>query len=374
MSAPEGTRKGVASSEAPRPLADLFDDNTIWAIIEGAPDGTVVCDSEGRIVLVNEEAEHLFGYARAELLGHPVERLLPVPLRGQHLASRTRFTEVPVRRGMGKGLELLALHRSGAEFPVEIALSPAYVGGQVLVVASVRDIGERQRAQRESEATKIRAAEVAALVDERDRMARELHDTVIQRLFAAGLSLQATAAAVADAPAQRILDAIDGIDAAIRELRMAIFAMSGSRQHVSDTGVQRAIRQIANEAARLLPDRPTVSFHGPVDSAVTEALRRDLVAVTREALSNIVRHARAKVVNVDLSVADGMVILTITDDGVGLPAKVDSGGHGLANLIERAQRQGGECTFSTSPSGGTTIRWTAPGDGAPSPRSPEPPA
>ena len=168
------------------PLSDA-DDELLSGVIEAAPDGIVMIDDSGTILLVNRQTEQLFGYERSELLGKSLEILLPERFRQVHEGHRARYQAEPRTRPMGAGLTLLGRKRDATEFPIEISLSPLAAGGTHRVIAMVRDISERL----ESEQRLREAAESLQLLEDRERIARDLHDLVIQRLFAAGMALQA---------------------------------------------------------------------------------------------------------------------------------------------------------------------------------------
>ncbi len=197
-----------------------------------------------------------------------------------------------------------------------------------------------------------------ALVHDRERIARDLHDTVIQRLFATGLSLQGTVRLVRDAEAmERIEQAVDDLDVTIKHIRSAIFGLSTTAD--SGDGVRDRVRSLVQETATVLGYEPRVVFDGPVDTMVPEAIAADLLATIGEALTNVARHAGATRVDVSLTV-DDEVVLTVADDGVGPPAPGTPGGQGLANMAVRAERHGGTLQLDAGRAGGTILTWRAP--------------
>ena len=295
-------------------------DEALRSAVDAAPDGIVIVDEAGLIVFANPMAERLFGYARDELVGSSVDRLLPTA------AQPTAYIDRPRPRPMGSGLALRGRQRSGVEFPVEISLSPLRRHDRTLVIAIVRDVSDRTEA--ESELTRARAD--LALVDERERIARDLHDTVVQRLFAVGLSLQAALARAGEGPASaRMHQAIDDIDDTIRDLRSTIFALHARRP--GSVGVRDDVLTLAREAARALGFEPAVTFDGPIDSAATDKMHEHLVATLREALSNVSKHAQAKRVEVDVRIRDTKLVLRVSDDGIGFDGSAVAG-NGLAHI------------------------------------------
>jgi PAS domain S-box-containing protein len=117
------------------------------ALLEAAPDGMVITDAEGRIVLVNAQVERLFGYRREEIVGEAVERLIPPRFRGGHVGRRTASAHDPKARGMGSGLQLFALRKDGTEFPVEVSLSPLATEDGLLISSAIRDVSERHQTE-----------------------------------------------------------------------------------------------------------------------------------------------------------------------------------------------------------------------------------
>ena len=198
-----------------------------------------------------------------------------------------------------------------------------------------------------------------ALLDDRERIARDLHDTVIQRLFATGLSLQG-AARLAERPevAARIEQAVEDLDATVKHIRSAIFGLEASAVHVG--GLRALILDIAAEAASVLGFEPRVLFDGPVDTRVPDDVGTELVAVLREGLANVARHAKASRVDVEVLV-DRRVVLRVLDDGVGPRIDAGSGGGlGLRNMARRAQRLGGDLELRARERGGTELEWWVP--------------
>jgi signal transduction histidine kinase len=200
-----------------------------------------------------------------------------------------------------------------------------------------------------------------ALLAERDRIARDLHDLVIQRLFAVGLSLQG-AARLAQLPAVegRINQAVDDIDATIREIRSVIFELEAVRVH--EAGLRARIVEMCRETSATLGFDPVVRFDGPIDSTADVTTGEHIAAMVREALSNVARHAGASKVIVDVAAAGGQIELTIEDDGKGFDPGAVRAGHGLANIRARAGQMGGEIDISSRAGAGTTVRARVPAD------------
>lgn len=199
-----------------------------------------------------------------------------------------------------------------------------------------------------------------AVFEDRGRISRDLHDVVIQRLFAIGMSLDRTARTSNDPTiAQTLSAAIDGIDETIADLRRTI---SGLEHDDADSpDVPAILARMADDAVELLGFRPSVSFSGPVTTQVSGKVREHVVAVAGEMLSNIVQHAEATQVSLDVTVSDD-VTLTVVDNGRGFdPAVGRDGGNGMRNMRRRAELLGGHCDVQSVPNRGATITWTVPG-------------
>jgi signal transduction histidine kinase len=205
-----------------------------------------------------------------------------------------------------------------------------------------------------------------AVFEDRDRIGRDLHDLVIQRLFAIGLGLENTARMLGDHSelARRVSTAVDDLDSTIKDIRRSIFALSASQVFEASAGsgaldVRRTVADLVDRAASTLKFRPTLRFSGPVNAAVTPTVAPHLTAVLGEALSNVVRHAGADEVQVVLDAGHGeSVSLTVQDNGQGIPAHVSRSG--LANMDQRAVALGGSCTVDSAPGAGTRVVWKVP--------------
>ena len=205
-----------------------------------------------------------------------------------------------------------------------------------------------------------------AVLEDRDRIARDLHDLVIQRLFGLGLGLQGlTGTSVKPQVAERISGFVEEVDRTIREIRRTIFSLQ--EPPAGGTSLRGQLLNVVHESARLLEFEPDVSLEGPLDTVVPDQVRPDLLATLREALTNVVRHARAKHVAVAVSVDRTVTSLElmVKDDGRGLPLADDSGGAphhagGLANMAARARRHHGDCAVDSIPGAGVSITWFVP--------------
>ncbi|GAA0463377.1 sensor histidine kinase [Streptomyces olivaceiscleroticus] len=206
-----------------------------------------------------------------------------------------------------------------------------------------------------------RESEQLEALRERDRIARDLHDLAVQRLFATGMTLQ-SATRLIERPeaALRVGRAVDDLDETIKIIRSTIFGLRTSAQSRDEAGLRRRTLDVVAKAGETLGFTPSLRMDGPVDTDIPTEIAEHVLAVLTEALSNTARHARARRADVTLSVADE-VVLTVTDDGVGLEC-VARDGSGLTNMRGRAEQLGGDMTLETPAEGGTRIVWQVPLD------------
>jgi signal transduction histidine kinase len=207
-----------------------------------------------------------------------------------------------------------------------------------------------------------RVQEIAVLED-RDRIARDLHDAVIQRLFAIGLSLQGVARPPLDGEAlERVQRAIGDLDETIRQIRSSIFELAGTA--ATSPGLRANILALVRELRPVVGFDVSVSFEGPIETAVPEAVGEHLLFTIRETLTNVGRHAKASRASVLVRAGTSALTLEVVDDGRGIQAAggggTTAGGLGLVNLRRRAEKLGGEVTIGEPDDGGTSIVWRVP--------------
>lgn len=237
---------------------------------------------------------------------------------------------------------LTALRLAGEDpfHPTEVPLLTSFAEQAMVAL----ELQEKNRAQRQRD-----------VFADRDRIARDLHDHVIQRLFATGLQLQSTLRRVPDPAAQkRIEQAVEDLDTTIREIRTAIFDLHSSED---DTGLRRRLLDTAAEAASGSAISPSVRISGPIDTVVPVEVGTHAVAVVREAISNAVRHGHAGAVTLTVDAGDDLVV-DVLDDGVGIPADVARSG--LHNLEDRARACGGRLSVCRVEPSGTRLTWRVP--------------
>ncbi|MFF4398926.1 GAF domain-containing protein [Streptomyces sp. NPDC001480] len=252
---------------------------------------------------------------------------------------------VPIGTGdEARGVVLLVRKSDGREFS-EKETEPLQVFAAQAAVAM--ELAERRQ-----------DAEQIALLEDRDRIARDLHDLAIQRLFATGMTLQSAGRRVQDSMAsERILRAVDDLDETIKIIRSTIFGLRSRHDDAAPGLRSRAVRAIG-EAAPLLGFAPSVRMEGLLDTHVPGPTADHVMAVLTESLTNVARHARADRADVVLETDGKQVRLTVTDNGVGIP---DGGRRsGLTNMAERAQKLGGGMELERPDRKGTRLVWHAP--------------
>jgi PAS domain S-box-containing protein len=315
-------------------------------------DALLILDAETlQFTYANEGASAQVGYSQNELLTMTMLHITP------ELSERdVRELLGPLERGERTSLVFSTVHRhrDGSDIPVEILIQAIRdeSGAPTRYVKIARDVSERL----ETEARLHQAEQHLRVAEDRERIARDLHDIVIQKLFAAGMTIQSVSARTADPEhGRRLASVVDELDDTIREIRSVIFSLQTDARATS--GVRAEVLRIVDDEREALGCEPRIRFDGPVD-AMAERVAAELLPSLREALSNVAKHAGASSVEVVVDCGDD-VTLRVLDNGRGMPTTLTEG-HGLPNLGRRAEKLGGRCRISSRPDGGTALEWLVP--------------
>ncbi|MEU9497449.1 GAF domain-containing sensor histidine kinase [Streptomyces sp. NPDC048196] len=347
----DGSLPGAAvRSGRPVVTADLRADPRAYPLGRGPVGNGAVQASAGEVTPVGEETPVAAEASKREEASKGEETSKGEELNGGALSREPAEVDgpavaVPLQVDTGRGA--LRLSR--------LAGRPAFDDAEVTLISGFADQAEiaLELARRRAESVEL------TVLHDRDRIARDLHDLAIQRLFATGITLQ-SATRLIDRPeaAERVGRAVNDLDTTIKIIRSTIFGLRTTGEATDGRGLRRDLTETVQRAAGPLGFTPALRIDGPVDAAVPEDLTGHLVAVAAEALSNAARHAQARHLDVLLSVTAGTVTLVVTDDGVGVGDAPHTGG--LANMRSRAEMHGGRLTVERPEGGGTRIVWRVP--------------
>ncbi|MEV0790306.1 GAF domain-containing protein [Kribbella sp. NPDC050459] len=290
-----------------------------------------VVSDDGQVVVIEDLAQVLKDVGG--LTGFPEAATL----------GRTTIAPLPAGGGDTGGLLVVALEQGANSRLTEGADLVRMFAGQATLAL------ERAQAQHDRD--------MLAVLEDRDRIARDLHDLVIQRLFATGLQLQGMHRMARPEHQERLGRAVEDIDTTIHDLRAAIFEL---QQAPESSSLRSDLQALVSEYAEGLGFRPRLICTGPIDTGVPASVRPQILAVVRESLSNVVRHANAQNALVEVTVGNGQVVARVSDDGTGIGSSTRRSG--LRNLTERAQSLGGTVRLAGNDPHGTIVEFTAPTD------------
>ncbi|MGD0219354.1 MAG: GAF domain-containing sensor histidine kinase [Acidimicrobiales bacterium] len=328
----------------------------------------------GALAVIEPGSGRLAQFVNDGFTPEEVDRIDHLP-RGEGLLGMIFDSGHPLR------LADLTRHPASAGFPAHHPAMKSFIGVPVLVHGEVFGnlyltdrIDADEFSEEDGDILQALALAAGIVVDnarlhakvgelgvatERARIAHDLHDTVIQRLFATGLSLQSAIRQVSAPEALRVIHtAIDDLDDTIRQIRTSIFALEPLP--VGRRSPRTRVLELCAESVRSLGFEPSVAVSGPIDTEVSEHVAGHMLAVLREALANVARHAHASRVHVGLVVAEHRLLLTVSDDGVGLPPGSGPASRGLTNMAERAKLLGGSFTIAPGAESGTEMNFEVP--------------
>jgi len=341
--------------------------STIRALLESSSQSIVAVDLQTKIVLVNGNTEHMFGYSREELLGKSLDILIPESLRERHVEHHQAYFANMQSRPMGIGMALEGRRKDGTTFPVEIGLSVIDTAEGKLTVAFVSDITQRMQMEQAGQA---HAQEVQALAaslltvqeEERRRVSRELHDQICQQLASLAIDIGGL---IADLPPA------DDAKKRLKTLQARAVKASEETRHIAyelhpsvldDLGLGASLRALCNEFSGQNPEIAVEFTDGVLPRPVPRAVASCLYRVAQASLQNTAKHASAEHVSVTLALQKEFLALTVTDDGVGFDPKAvkGHGGLGLIGMEERVRLVNGKLTIHARPGHGTRIAVEVP--------------
>jgi PAS domain S-box-containing protein len=295
------------------------------ALLESAPDGIVVVDSEGTIVIVNSQTERLFGYTRQELIGQPVEMLVPDRVRATHESYRVDYVADPKLRPMGAGRSLSGRTKSGDEFPVEISLSPLVTDQGRMVMSIIRDITERRKAEET----------IQASLREKEALLREIHHRVKNNLQVTSSLLRLQAAAVGDAQTREMFEETENRIRSMALVHEKLY-QSTNLARIDFADYIRSLGELLFRSSAINPENVTLVVSGP-ETFLSIEVAVPCGLIVNELLSNALKHAfpenRRGEIHVRLDERpDEWTRVSIRDDGIGLPANFDVNRTGTLGL------------------------------------------
>jgi PAS domain S-box-containing protein len=336
-------------------------------LFESAPNGVVVVDSNGLIVLLNERVEEDFDYPRDELVGKPVEMLIPGRFRSEHTSFRRGFARNPEMRSMGVGRDLFGRRRNGGEFPVEIGLNPIKTQAGDFVMATIVDITARKSAADRLNAAladrdDLRRRLMQAQEGERLRLAHELHDQTGQSLAAVMLELKGIESLVNDEDRIRLRSLRKQLDRMGERLQRVAWELRPAS--IDELGLASALSNYISEWSSQFGIEVDFQCRDNNTDDLPDEIRTTIYRVVQEGLTNIAKHASdADRVGIVLNRVDKLLQLTIEDNGRGfdassepeLAAERGDRGLGLAGMRERLSLIGGKLEIESSIGIGTAI-------------------
>ncbi|MFW6058682.1 MAG: PAS domain S-box protein [Phycisphaeraceae bacterium] len=346
-------------------------DRTFGELFESASEAIIIAEEQGHIVRANAAAETMFGYRREQMIGQPIELLIPPSARERHVQHRAAYMSQPRNRPMGRGMDLLACRKDGSEFPVEISLSHVRDGEQMRVMSFITDISERKEAEAslaryQEQLRQLAFESVKAEQRERRQIAVELHDRIGQALALCQIKLGGLQPHITGPAADELSSCIALVQHAVDDTRSLTFELSPPVLY--DLGLKAAVLWLADQM------REEHCFEVAVEAEPLPSLDDELAALlfrsVRELLMNAVKHAQVAQATVRLDCTAEGLRIEVADDGIGFDLaatrrrRASEAGFGLLSIYEQIERVGGAVNIDAAPGRGTRVCITVPLPGA----------
>ncbi len=323
------------------------------AIVETAVNAIITIDENCVIETANSATERLFGYQRGEIIGQNIRMLMPQPYRDRHDGYVANYLKTGERRIIGIGREAVAQRKDGSVFPIDLSVGEAVLpSGRRIFTGIIRDLTER----------KVLEDKILHISEEeRTRIGQDIHDDLCQQLSAIGCLVKVAQNSLAKSgcPEAESLDEvvklISKANSRARETARGLMPVV-----IDSGGLMAALEELAESTARAYQMQCELLFDNPVQVA-DNRISVQLFRIAQEAVSNAVKHGRASRVDIRIARQSGNLVLTVRDNGGGIPDHARSGtGMGLLTMSHRAQMMGGSLSVTPRPAGGTQVICSVP--------------
>ena len=329
--------------------------------VDSVKDAIVAVDEGLTIQLFNPAAQAMFGLSSEAAIGQPLSLLLPERARSRHDAQVRDFSQTrEVPRAMAEQLEICGRRSDGSEFPIESSISKTEIDGKLQMTAVLRDVTQQRRAQRElaalnQELRDLYASQQTVREQERSRISRELHDDLGQQLTGLKLSLawiagRGHSALSSKEAVDEMRKTLDGAIMSVRRISSELRPLILDELGFADAVAWQTREFCKHSGLQVVMNLPAQ------DLVQGDELATALFRIVQESLTNVVRHAQARAVWLDLVAQDGFLVLTVRDDGCGMGAERGSDGIGLISMRERARMVGGSLELVSSAGAGTSVQ------------------
>ena len=337
------------------------------AMVNTAMDAIVTIDAESRIVVFNPAAQSLFGYKDYEILGQPVDRLIPARFRASHAKKIAGFRSSGfTRQTKDPRIEIVGQRADGSEFPIESTIARVSIRGKEMYTAILRDVGDQRRAENELRDSHRQLRELASSLqaireEERTSIARELHDELGQQLLRLRMDLSWLSGRAKSAPTaiqEKVADMkvfVDGIVDAVRRVTTRL-----RPPLLDELGLAEAARWLLEDHETRTGIRVSATI-AIDDTGLDEKISINLFRILQESLTNVAKHSDATEVHVSLTTGEGELKMSIKDNGKGTSQEINkASGYGLVGIRERAILLGGSADIAQNPASGFCLTVSIP--------------